>query len=81
MKGSLESRVKAVVSDFFNLPRAQVRLDFAFVDDLGADALDLIELVNALEAEFGVVIPRSEADTLISVRDVIAWLRAHGCST
>ena len=54
MKGSIETRVKAVVARHFNLPSSKVGLDAAFVGDLGGDALDLIELGYQLEAAFNV---------------------------
>lgn len=54
MKGSLERRVTTAVSDFFNLPRSQVRLDSSLVDDIGADALDVVEFIYAIEDEFGI---------------------------
>jgi len=75
MKCSIESRVKAVVARHFGIPVAKLRLDDVFVGDLGADALDLIELFYALEAEFETVIPRSTADKLTTVRSVITHLR------
>ena len=57
MKESIETRVKALVSRHFNLPLSKVRLDAAFVGDLGGDPLDLIELGYQLEAAFDISIP------------------------
>ena len=54
MKGSIETRVKAVIARHFNLPPSKVNLDAAFVGDLGDDPLDLIELGYQLEAAFNV---------------------------
>lgn len=74
MKGSIESRAKAVVAKFFGLPCSKVGLDDAFIDDLGADALDVVELIYALETEFEMRIPLKESETLPTARSVIAWL-------
>ena len=57
MKGSIETRVKAVIARYFNLPPSKVGLDAAFVGDLGGDALDLVELGYQLEAVFDISIP------------------------
>ena len=54
MSNKLENRVKAVIARYFNLPPSKVALDAAFVDDLGGDPLDLIELGYQLEAAFNV---------------------------
>ena len=80
MKESIETRVKAVIARHFNLPPSKVRLDAAFVDDLGGDPLDLIELGYQLEAAFNVSLSPSQRDTLPTVRSVIDFLRARGSS-
>ena len=77
MKESIETRVKALVSRHFNLPPAKVHLDAAFVDDLGGDPLDLIELGYQLEAAFNVSLSPSQRDALPTVRSVIDFLRAR----
>ena len=77
MKGSIETCVKAVIARYFNLPPSKVRLDAAFVGDLGGDALDLIELGYQLEAAFDVRLPPSRRDSLPTVRSVIDFLRAR----
>ena len=75
MKGSIETRVKAVVARHFNLPPSKVRLDAAFVGDLGGDALDLIELGYQLEAAFNVRLSPSQRDTLTTPRAVVDFFR------
>ena len=78
MKGSIETRVKAVVARHFNLPPSKVRLDAAFVGDLGGDALDLIELGYQLEAAFNVRLSPSQRDTLTTPRAVVDFFRTRG---
>ena len=77
MSDSVESSVKAVVARHFNLPPAKVHLDAAFVDDLGGDPLDLIELGYQLEAAFNVRLSPSERDTLTTPRAVVDFFRAR----
>ena len=76
MKGPIETRVKAVIARYFKLPPSKVRLDAAFVDDLGGDALDLIELGCQLETAFNVRLSPSRRGSLPTVRSVIDFLRA-----
>ena len=81
MKGSIESRVKAVVADYFHIPRTKLTLDAAFVDDLGADALDVVELLYAFESAFNTSIPLAIRDTLTTPRDVVDYLRCSSRGT
>ena len=76
MKGSIETRVKAVIARYFKLPPSKLRLDDAFIGDLGGDALDAIELAYALESAFNISIPLATRDTLITTQSVIEYL--HG---
>ena len=80
MKGSIETRVKAVIARYFNLPSSKLRLDDAFVGDLGGDPLDLIELGYQLEAAFNVCLSPSQRDSLPTVRSVVDFLRTRGLS-
>ena len=77
MSNTLENQVKALVARHFNLPPSKVHLDAAFVDDLGGDPLDLIELGYQLEAAFNVRLPPSQRDSLPTVRSVIDFLRTR----
>ena len=78
MKGSIETRVKAVIARHFNLPPSKVGLDAAFVGDLGADPLDLIELGYQLEAAFNVRLSPSQRDALTTPRTVVDFFRTRG---
>ena len=77
MSNMLENQVKALVARHFNLPPSKIDLDAAFVDDLGGDPLDLIELGYQLEAAFNVRLSPSQRDSLPTVRSVIDFLRAR----
>ena len=77
MKGSIETRVKAVIARHFNLPPSKVGLDAAFVGDLGGDPLDLIELGYQLETAFNVRLSPFQRDTLTTPRAVVDFFRAR----
>ena len=81
MSGSIESKVKSVIARHFNIPPSKLRLDAAFIGDLGGDALDIIELAYALESAFNISIPLTIRDTLITPRDVIDYLCPSSCRT
>ena len=74
MRESIESRVKAVVARHFNLPPSRLRLDESFIDDLGGDPLDLIELGCQLEATFNIRLSPSQRDSLPTIRSVVKYL-------
>ena len=78
MKGSVETRVKAVIARYFKLPPSKVGLDAAFVGDLGGDALDLIELGWEIEAAFDVALTPGVRDSLVNCRAVVEWLKECG---
>jgi acyl carrier protein len=71
---TVEQQVKAIVAEQLGVKQEQVTNDASFVDDLGADSLDTVELVMALEEEFGQEIPDEEAEKLQSVGDVIKYI-------
>ena len=68
---SIEQRIKDIIVDQLNVNADQVTPEAKFIEDLGADSLDTVELVMALEEEFGLEIPDDEAEKLQSVGDVI----------
>jgi len=74
---SLEEKVISLVADKLGVDKAEVTPDAVFVDDLGADSLDLVELVMAMEEEFGFEIPDEEAEKLRTVGDAINFIKAR----
>ena len=70
----LLEKVKAVIVDQLNVEEDDVVEDASFVDDLGADSLDIVELVMALEEEFGISIPDEEAENIKTVGDAANYI-------
>jgi acyl carrier protein len=74
---SIEERVKKIVVEQLGAKEEDVTPNANFVDDLGADSLDTVELVMALEEEFECEIPDEEAEKITSVQQAIDYVRAH----
>jgi acyl carrier protein len=74
---TIEQRVKEIIVDQLGVNADQVTLEAKFIEDLGADSLDTVELVMALEEEFGQEIPDDEAEKLQSVGDVIKYIEEN----
>jgi acyl carrier protein len=74
---SMEDKVIDIVVDKLGVDRAEVTPDAVFVDDLGADSLDLVELIMAMEEEFGFEIADEEAEKMRTVQDVISFIKAR----
>ncbi len=72
----IEERVKKVVIEQLGVNEDQVTLEASFVDDLGADSLDTVELVMALEEEFDAEIPDDKAETITRVKDAVDYIKA-----
>jgi acyl carrier protein len=70
-------RVKKIVVDHLGVDEAKVTESASFIDDLGADSLDTVELVMAFEEEFGVEIPDDAAEKITTVKDAITYIDAH----
>jgi acyl carrier protein len=73
----LLEKVKAVIVDQLNVEDDVVTEDASFVDDLGADSLDIVELVMALEEEFGISIPDEEAESIKTVGDAANYISTN----
>lgn len=71
---SIEQRVKKIIVDQLGVKEDQVTPEAKFIEDLGADSLDIVELVMALEEEFGSEIPDEQAEKLLTVGDVIKYI-------
>ena len=74
---NLEARVKKVIAEKLGLEEANVKNEASFVDDLGADSLDTVELVMALEEEFNCQIPDEDAEKITTVQEAINYVKAH----
>lgn len=73
----IEQRVKKIVAEQLGVNEAEVKNESSFVNDLGADSLDTVELVMALEEEFGCEIPDEDAEKITSVQEAINYVTAH----
>ncbi len=70
-------KVKDVIVDQLNVDEDDVTEDATFVDDLGADSLDIVELVMALEETFSISIPDEDAESIKSVGDVVSYIQSN----
>lgn len=76
----IEQRVKKIVAEQLGVNEADIKMESSFVDDLGADSLDTVELVMALEEEFECEIPDEEAEKITTVQQAVDYINAHKSS-
>ncbi|BBO59385.1 acyl carrier protein [Mycoavidus sp. B2-EB] len=74
---NIEQRVKKIVAEQLGVAEGEIKNESAFVDDLGADSLDTVELVMALEDEFGMEIPDKDAESITTVQQAVDYARAN----
>ena len=74
---SIEERVKKIVVEQLGVKEEEVTNEASFVDDLGADSLDTVELVMALEEEFKIEIPDDEAENITTVNQAVEFINTH----
>jgi acyl carrier protein len=75
---SVEQRVKEIIVEQLGVEATQVTENAKFVEDLGADSLDTVELVMALEEEFSIEIPDEDAEKITTVGDAVSYITEHG---
>jgi acyl carrier protein len=73
----ISDRVKKIVVEHLGVEEAKVTETASFIDDLGADSLDTVELVMAFEEEFGCEIPDDAAEKIVTVKDAVAYLEQN----
>ncbi|WKZ32116.1 MAG: acyl carrier protein [Thermodesulfobacteriota bacterium] len=74
MRMSVENKVKKIIIDQLDVTEDEVTQQASFVDDLGADSLDTVEMVMAFEEEFGIEIPDEDAEKIKTVQDAIEYI-------
>ena len=74
---SVEEKVKHIIVEQLGVDEEEVKPEASFVDDLGADSLDVVELVMALEEEFGLEISDEDAEKLVSVQHAVSYIDNH----
>jgi acyl carrier protein len=74
---NIEQRVKKIVAEQLGVNESEIKIESSFVNDLGADSLDTVELVMALEEEFETEIPDEEAEKITTVQQAINYVQSH----
>ena len=74
---SVEDKVKKLIAEKLNVDSSEVIPEAKFVDDLGADSLDLVELIMTMEEEFDMEIPDEDQEKILSVKDAISYINTH----
>ena len=70
-------KVKGIIVEQLGVAETAVTMEASFIDDLGADSLDIVELIMALEEEFDIEIPDADAEKVVSVGDVVDYIKDH----
>jgi acyl carrier protein len=77
MRMNVEEKVKSIIADQLSVDEGQVKPEASFINDLGADSLDTVELIMALEEEFGVEISDEEAEKIQTVQQAVDYIKDH----
>ena len=77
MAADVEGRVREIISEQLGVAATEVTPEASFIEDLGADSLDIVELVMALEEEYGMEISDEDAEKIRTVKDVVDYIQAH----
>jgi len=70
-------KVKDIIVEQLGVDEEDVKMEASFIDDLGADSLDIVELIMAIEEEFDLEIPDKEAEKITTVGDAVEYIKAH----
>ena len=77
MSEALNKKVFSIIAEQLGIDEEDIKLEASFVDDLGADSLDIVELVMALEEEYDIEIPDEDAEKIQTVQDAINYIKDH----
>jgi acyl carrier protein len=77
VSADLEKKLRKIVADHLDVEEDRIMSNSSFIDDLGADSLGLVELIMALEDEFGLEIPDEDAEKILTVGDALTYLQKH----
>jgi len=72
-----EAKVRSIIAEQLGVSEGEIKPGSSFIEDLGADSLDIVELVMAMEEEFEVEIPDEDAERLKTVQDAVTYINAH----
>ncbi len=75
MSQAIEERVRSIIADQLGVAESDIQPESKFIEDLGADSLDIVELIMAMEEEFETEIPDEEAEKILKVDDVVTYLK------
>ncbi len=70
-------KIQNLISEQLGIDAGEITMEASFIDDLGADSLDVVELIMALETEFDLEIPDEDAEKIATVNDVVEYIKAH----
>ena len=74
---NVEMKVKSIIAEQLGVSESEIKTESSFVEDLGADSLDIVELVMAMEEEFDVEIPDDQAENIKTVKDAVDYINTH----
>jgi acyl carrier protein len=74
---NVEMKVKSIIAEQLGVGEDEIKPESSFIDDLGADSLDIVELVMAMEEEFDVEIPDEQAESIKTVKDAVDYINSH----
>jgi acyl carrier protein len=75
--GNVEQKVRGIIAEQLGVAEDEIKSTSSFIEDLGADSLDIVELVMAMEEEFEVEIPDEEAENIKTVQDAVNYINTH----